>query len=109
MPSSGTVDVQRELERQYETTFGPGGIAEGKKPWYLHLLCVHPKWQGHGIGRKMLEWGFNKAREDEAPIYLESSPMAYQLYLAKGFRETCRIPSIAPNGYSIEFPGMIWF
>ena len=64
--------VKETMKRQYDALFGSGGVAEGQKPWYLHLLAIHPKWQGIGAGGALLDWGLEKAREDNAPTYLES-------------------------------------
>jgi len=64
-------EVKATFAQQHNDTFGPKGIAEGKKHWYLHVLCVHPDWQGKGVGSALLQWGFDKA-EDDAVVYLES-------------------------------------
>jgi len=60
------------MKRQYDIVFGPGGIAEGQTPWYLHVVAVHPKYQGTGAGRALLEWGRERAEADNVPMYLES-------------------------------------
>ena len=72
LPSGMDDEIDELIEAEYEKTFGKGGLAEGLKPWYLHLLCVHPKWQGIGAGKALLDWGIEKAREEDAPLYLES-------------------------------------
>ncbi|KIJ55767.1 hypothetical protein M422DRAFT_24297 [Sphaerobolus stellatus SS14] len=101
-------EVRDVMKAQYATTFGPGGVAEGQTPWYLHVLAVHPKWQGIGVGKALIEWGMERAREDGAPVYLESSPIAYKFYLGLGYQETVATTCFA-NGASARIPGMIWF
>ncbi|KIJ55751.1 hypothetical protein M422DRAFT_240368 [Sphaerobolus stellatus SS14] len=101
-------EVHGLIKAQYDATFGPAGVAEGQKPWYLHILAVHPKWQGIGAGKALLEWGMERAREDNSPVYLESSPVAYKFYLGQGYQETIALTCFA-NGVSAQIPGMIWY
>lgn len=72
LPSPLPTPVKELMQAQYDATFGPGGLVEGQKPWYLVVLCVHPKWQGIGAGKALLSWGLEEARRDNVPIYLES-------------------------------------
>ncbi|KAF8479374.1 hypothetical protein JB92DRAFT_3044569 [Gautieria morchelliformis] len=65
--------VKETYEAQYSETFGPGSGWEGRRNWYLHILCVHPRWQGLGIGGALLEWGFERAKDSNAAIYVEST------------------------------------
>ncbi|KAF8515314.1 hypothetical protein BU17DRAFT_67906 [Hysterangium stoloniferum] len=100
-------EAKATFAQLHNDTFGPKGVAEGKKHWDLHVLCVHPDWRRKGVGSALLQWGFDKAEEDGAVVYLTSSPMARPIYLAKGFRVTsermCKV-----NGYDLKIPGMIW-
>ncbi|KAK5112018.1 hypothetical protein LTR62_004552 [Meristemomyces frigidus] len=70
--------------------------------WTLHAFAVHPEHQGHGLARRMMQWGFDKADEDGLPIYLEASPAGDPVYIHFGFKpvgqiemlegkETCRV------------------
>ncbi|KIJ55750.1 hypothetical protein M422DRAFT_24277 [Sphaerobolus stellatus SS14] len=101
-------EVKDVIKAQYNTVFGPGGVAEGQTPWYLHLLTVHPKWHGIGAGKALLAWGMERARKDDAPVYLESSHRAYTFYLSQGYKEVIAITCFA-NGASLRIPGMIWY
>ncbi len=58
-----------------------------------HILnvCVHPEWQGRGLGRRILERMLRLAREHEADTaFLEvrvSNTVAQRLYESAGFNE----------------------
>ena len=58
-----------------------------------HILnvCVHPDWQGRGLGRRILERMLRLAREHEADTaFLEvrvSNTVAQRLYESAGFNE----------------------
>lgn len=54
--------------------------------WYLSVLGVDPDWQGRGLGSRLLDALHALAREEPAPIYLESDrPESVAFYGARGF------------------------
>jgi predicted N-acetyltransferase YhbS len=54
---------------------------------HLQFLMVDPAWQkGHGIGRRLLQWGLDVASQLGLPVVLESSLAGYEFYLKHGFR-----------------------
>ena len=65
--------IKEKSRSQHIETFGSRGVWEGRKHWYLHVLCVEPRWQGLGIGGALLEWSLDRAKEGNSAIYLESS------------------------------------
>lgn len=41
--------------------------------WHLNVIAVEPAYQGHGIGKTLMEWDIEQAREENVPINLEAS------------------------------------
>ncbi|KAJ4256051.1 hypothetical protein NW762_009125 [Fusarium torreyae] len=50
-------------------------------------IAVHPKYQGRGVARKLVQWGMNKAREEGLPIELAATPAGSGLYTKLGFKK----------------------
>jgi len=46
----------------------------------LHALAVHPDYQGRGCASMLVRWGIEKADASVRKCYLESTPVAYDLY-----------------------------
>ncbi|KAJ9664040.1 hypothetical protein H2198_000543 [Neophaeococcomyces mojaviensis] len=59
--------------------------------WELELLGVHPDFRRRGIGKMMLQWGFEKATRDGVPLILTATLAGEKLYLHCGFREVARV------------------
>ncbi|KAH7402842.1 acyl-CoA N-acyltransferase [Pyrenochaeta sp. MPI-SDFR-AT-0127] len=60
----------------------------GDEPhWYLAPLLTWPKYQGRGVGKKLLDWAINQADATDpvTPMYLESAPSARPVYMHCGF------------------------
>ncbi|GJJ06604.1 hypothetical protein Clacol_000797 [Clathrus columnatus] len=68
----GLPQVLEMVTIQKEQIFGKGGKWEGRKHWHSRLLYVDPDWRGLGVASALLQWGFEKARETNSVIYLES-------------------------------------
>ncbi|KAE9362624.1 hypothetical protein N431DRAFT_551128 [Stipitochalara longipes BDJ] len=60
-------------------------MPEGTKCWFISSLNVAPKFQGMGVGRALMEWGFRRADEDGVFAWVHSSEMAWRAYRACGF------------------------
>jgi ribosomal-protein-alanine N-acetyltransferase len=69
-------------------------------------LCVHPDWQGQGLGRAMLRRLIAYAREHRADtVFLEvraSNSRARRLYAAEGFCEVGTRRGYYPDGKGRE-------
>ncbi|KAF2849690.1 acyl-CoA N-acyltransferase [Plenodomus tracheiphilus IPT5] len=60
----------------------------GNEPhWHLAPLATVPKFQGRGVGGKLLKWAFERADATvpPTPLYLESAPTARGVYMRYGF------------------------
>ena len=54
--------------------------------WHLQTLAVSPDYQRRGVGRCLLEWGLEMAREEGVSVTVESSDVGRQLYAKNGFK-----------------------
>lgn len=55
--------------------------------WYLEALTVHPDFQGKNVGRKLAQWGLDKAREEGVCASVVSSWKKDEFYVKCGFVE----------------------
>jgi ribosomal protein S18 acetylase RimI-like enzyme len=62
-------------------------VPRGKGYLYMALLAVDPKCQRMGVGRKLLEWGLEKADREGLECWIEASPAGKPLYEKVGWRE----------------------
>lgn len=70
--------------------------------YYLFAIAVLPKYQGQGLGKKLLLPVIQEADQKGAPIYLESSnPNNHAFYRSLGF-ETTQIIKVQENSPPIE-------
>jgi len=74
---------------------GHGVISVAAGECHVLNVCVHPQWQGQGIGRKILRHMLDLGRRHQADTaFLEvraSNQAAITLYLSEGFSEVgCR-------------------
>ncbi|KAL1645072.1 hypothetical protein SLS61_008505 [Didymella pomorum] len=56
-----------------------------EKHWYLALLLTWPEWQGRGVGRRLLDWGIERADKEDTVMYLETSAKGKNVYEHVGF------------------------
>ncbi|KAE9364463.1 hypothetical protein N431DRAFT_489024 [Stipitochalara longipes BDJ] len=54
---------------------------------YMAILGVDPKFQRMGVGKKLLEWGLEKADREGIECWIEASPAGKPLYEKFGWRE----------------------
>lgn len=83
-----------------EGIFGYAVLSVAAGEAHLLNICVDPRWQGRGHGRRLLRALLRIAREEGAQrIYLEvrpSNPQAVALYQDEGFNEIGRRPRYYP-------------
>jgi len=80
--------IRKLLEESKLTVLG-----EPAKPaWYLGSLAVDPDFAGRGIATQLVQWGIDKAEEDNIPAFLESTPAAVSLYKRLGFAVVRDLP-----------------
>ncbi|KAJ6788771.1 hypothetical protein PWT90_03322 [Aphanocladium album] len=84
--------LDEEAYKQLRTVSEDATIAflgkDGSKHmWYLDYLGVDPEHQRRGIGKMLLNWGLDKAREENRDTYLIATPAGLPLYQAVGFED----------------------
>lgn len=64
---------------------------EGKRYCLMQSLCVLPKYQGKGLGTRMLQWGLEIADREGVECWIDASPMGLGLYKKLGWKEVGEI------------------
>ncbi|KAF1914063.1 acyl-CoA N-acyltransferase [Ampelomyces quisqualis] len=64
--------------------------------WHLASLFTWPRWQGRGVGKKLLMWAIEQADENvpSTPMFLESAPTARAVYMHFGFVECGKVAMV---------------
>lgn len=75
-----------------------------KQYWELDILCVDPDYGRRGIGAALIDWGQQRATEDNVPLLLWASRKGRPLYLRKGFVE-CEMLDFQG---ALQAPAMVW-
>ncbi|KAJ5965712.1 hypothetical protein N7481_012426 [Penicillium waksmanii] len=82
----------------------------------LVYICVEPRFQRHGVGAKLIQLGFDRARAENIPFALCAEAPAHGFYVNLGFQETKRadidLSKYAPaySGFGVfRLTGMIWY
>ncbi|KID69000.1 uncharacterized protein G6M90_00g054370 [Metarhizium brunneum] len=61
-----------------------------RQNWYLEFLCTHPGYQGQGLGKALVLWGVNRAKEDKICASVISAAGKEAFYGRYGFVEVGR-------------------
>ncbi|KAJ6438236.1 acetyltransferase, GNAT family [Purpureocillium lavendulum] len=69
--------------------------------WYLDMIGVRPEAMGRGAARQLMGWGFERARQDGRPCFVESTGDAQAFYHRFGFRELDRMSVDTPQGEAV--------
>ncbi|KAI9716395.1 MAG: hypothetical protein M1828_000337 [Chrysothrix sp. TS-e1954] len=80
-----------------------GNYKDLKEHIYCMALGVDPKWQRKGVGKQLLRWGKDLARQEGLPIALTSSPVGYSMYIKEGFSEYMITRSL-----NLDVPVLLW-
>ncbi|KAH8682029.1 putative GNAT family acetyltransferase [Xylariales sp. PMI_506] len=88
MSKEAVRELRAVLERSAEALFGEMGAS---KAWELDFLAIHPEHQRRGIGKSLLNWGTEQAKESSKDSYLIASTAGRPLYIAGGFEEIGRL------------------
>ena len=76
--------------------------------WELLGLYTHSEWQRRGIGKKLMEWGKERAREEGVPVIVQGSPVGGVVYRAMGFEEVGVLGLGEVGGFDeLEFGGEV--
>ncbi|KAJ6789075.1 hypothetical protein PWT90_00377 [Aphanocladium album] len=70
------------MAQEERDAFGDKGARD---VWTLDSLGVDPKQQRRGIGKMLVNWGVEKAQEQQRDCYLVSTPSGLRLYESAGF------------------------
>ncbi|KAL4739360.1 acyl-CoA N-acyltransferase [Aspergillus similis] len=66
-------------------------VTGSRKHYYLDMLATHPAHQGKGAASLLLQWGCDKADQDQISLYVDASSDGWQLYRRFIFRD-CSLP-----------------
>jgi GNAT superfamily N-acetyltransferase len=85
----GMVTISKEEPPEYkEIKWSESG---GSKPLYMHRMAIHPKWQGMGFARLLIDFAHDFARKNGYTTLrldvFSPSGRARQLYEKQDFRE----------------------
>ncbi|CAG8979425.1 hypothetical protein HYALB_00013433 [Hymenoscyphus albidus] len=91
-------DVQQEyLNRYYNLAEAAKQRVIGNTPCYrLTFVGTHPNSRGQGAATLLTKWGLSRAKEENIPVYLESTLPASPFYRKFGF--------VAQDGLALPLP-----
>jgi GNAT superfamily N-acetyltransferase len=56
----------------------------------LEIVATDPAYQGQGVGSQLIQYGGDRADDENVECYLEAAPDAVRLYEKFGFKEVDR-------------------
>ncbi|OQD69224.1 hypothetical protein PENPOL_c002G07238 [Penicillium polonicum] len=81
----------------------------------LVYMCVEPSYQRQGVGSRLIQLGFDRARAEGLPLAIAAEAPAYGFFDTLGFKETRHVDidlrkyAPANSGFGIfRLTGMIW-
>jgi GNAT superfamily N-acetyltransferase len=82
----------------------------------LIYICVEPRVQRHGVGAKLVQLGFDRAKAENIPFALGAEAPSHGFYVKLGFKETTHADidlakyASAHSGFGVfRLNGMIWY
>ncbi|OJJ96420.1 hypothetical protein ASPACDRAFT_63354 [Aspergillus aculeatus ATCC 16872] len=92
-----------------------GRATENIDRYELIYMCVEPSYQRQGVGSRLLQLGFDRARAESLPLAVTAEAPAYGFFETLGFRETKHVDidlrkyASANSGFGIfRLTGMMW-
>lgn len=82
-PASGLKGQWHEIRMHFYSDKGPD--AEPDEMLTIGMIAVHPDHQRKGVGAMLMQWGMDKAAEENVPIWLTATPVGEGLYRKLGF------------------------
>ena len=79
-PAGSMAATFRDAEKEWEHQW-----FANRNKMILALLCVAPKFQGRGIGEKLLEYGTKMADSRNLTCHLTATPVAFKIYEGFGW------------------------
>ncbi|KAK7903157.1 hypothetical protein LTR67_001174 [Exophiala xenobiotica] len=81
--------IHNSIRKRHEAVAANIGA---QRPYaYLAAVGTSPKYQKQGAASQLLNWGVERADDQDLAIYVEASPAALRLYEKHGFREVGRL------------------
>jgi hypothetical protein len=77
-------------------------MAKGKPCWILMHLVTRTSQRGRGAASMLIDWGVEKAREDNIPAYLEASVLGRPVYEKHGFQQIGELMVLDLREYSVD-------
>ncbi|KAJ5768256.1 hypothetical protein N7533_000839 [Penicillium manginii] len=84
--------------------------------FHLIYICVEPRVQRHGVGAKLVQLGFDRAKAENIPFALGAEAPSHGFYVKLGFKETTHADidlakyASAHSGFGVfRLNGMIWY
>ncbi|KAJ4137167.1 hypothetical protein NW768_002748 [Fusarium equiseti] len=86
-------------------------IWSGKRAesWYLAALAVRPGFHGRGVGRKLVQWGMEKAQEEKVCASLAAVDGTEEFYMKCGFAEQFGSAKSGEGNPLRDVPGALMF
>jgi ribosomal protein S18 acetylase RimI-like enzyme len=87
----GAVSLNREQDAAYQQVNWQGG----EPALVVHRLCVHPNYQGTGLGSRLMDFAEAHAKRNAyASIRLDAytgNPIAFRMYERRGYRKAGQV------------------
>ena len=86
-------------------------IWSGKRAesWYLATLAIRPDFHGKGVGRRLVQWGLEKAQEENVCASLAAVEGTEEFYMKCGFKEQFGSANSGEGNPLADIPGALMF
>lgn len=80
-------------------------VGELEEHWFVKRLCVDPAWRRQGVGMMLLQWGLDRAQEENVVVGLDATDEGMALYVKAGFVEIARVEV---EELDMRVPVLLW-